>query len=260
MEVLIFPGVILAVYLWFRSYRVLFKVHQFYPNNTHRTLLAALPVLCMALIVLVLRFKSSPDVRSDVGWMALYFVSGTVWLQLGLFLLSLLGVGAREDVVERQNPAAAWVVYGALIGTTFCYVGSNIGTGPGPEAVFFCAVLSTATLFGFWFLLERIFSLADRITIERDERTGIRAGGWLLSVGLIFGGAVTGDWHSPEGTVRLFFRYGWIASLFLLVAIAIEQTLKSLQMRRNVSRGVSVATALVYFLVAAIYVARWGVH
>ena len=260
MEVLFFPGIILAVYLWFRTYRALFKARQFHPNKTHRALFAALPFFCMCFIAAVLLLWSSPDVRSDAGWMALYFMGGAAWLQLGLFLLSLLGIGAREDVVERQNPAAAWVVYGTMAGVAFCYAGSNIGSGPGAEVVLFCAVLSTVFLFAFWFFLERSFRLADQITIARDESAGIRIGGWILSLGLIFGGAVAGDWESLDGTIRDFFHYAWVALPFLLGAIVIEGTLKALQKEKDLHRKTSVAIALVYFLIAAIYVVWRGVR
>lgn len=260
MEVLLLLAIGLVVYLWFRSYRVLFKACHFRPNTRHRSLFVALPIVCLAFIAVVLLRWSSPDVRSDAGWVVLYIMGGAAWLQLGLFLLALFGVGAREDVVERQNPAAAWVVYGAMIGTTFCYAGSNIGSGPGPEAVLFCAVLSTAFLFGFWFLLERTFQLGDRITIERDESAGIRAGGWMLSIGLVFGGAVAGDWVSTESTIRDFFRYSWIALLFLLGAIGIEGAFKRLGARGDTQRRVSFMVAFIYSLAAAIYIAWRGVR
>jgi len=260
MEILFFPGIILAFYLWFRSYRTLFTTRQFHPNKTHRVLCAALPLLCILLVAVVLFAWSSPDVRSDPGWLALYILGGAAWLQLGILLLSLLGISARGDVVERQNPAAGWAVYGVMAGTTFCYAGSNIGNGPGPEVVLFCAALSTAFLFAFWFVLERIFRLVDRVTIERDESVGIRIGGWMMSLGLIFGGAVAGDWESLEGTLQDFVHYAWVAVVFLLGAIAIEGAFRLYEKRNHPRPGASVAIALFYVLAAAIYVARRGVH
>jgi uncharacterized membrane protein YjfL (UPF0719 family) len=258
MEVLFFLAGLVGLFLWFRCYRALFKSCPFHRNKRHRTLFAALPFLCTAFITVVLWFWSSPDVRFDAGWMALYVAGGTAWLQLGLFLLSLLGVGARDDVIERQNPAAAWVVYGAMTGTTLCYAGSNMGSGPGAEAVIFCAAVSTAFLFGFWFLLERIFRLADQITIDRNESAGIRVGGWISGLGLIFGAAVAGDWVSLEATIWDFFRYAWVAIPFLLVAITIEWALRSSQLSGKRHRASSVAVAIAYFLAAAIYVSWRG--
>jgi len=41
-------------------------------------------------------------VRSDPEWIALYAIGGAAWLQLDFYLLSLFGIGAREDILERQ--------------------------------------------------------------------------------------------------------------------------------------------------------------
>lgn len=212
------------------------------------------------LIVVVLLTQSSPDVRSNTEWIIWYTIGGAIWLQLSLFVLSLLGVAARDDVLERQNPAAAWVIYGAMIGTTFCYAGSNIGSGPGAEVVLFCAAFSTVFLFGFWFVLERVLHLADRVTIERDEGTGIRVGGWMVSLGLILGGAVAGNWASMEGTIRDFVRHAWIAFLLLLVGMVIERVFNSSRMRENARRSTSIIVAFLYILAAAGYVAWRGVN
>jgi hypothetical protein len=258
MEVFLVLAFFLALVLWSRFYKLLFQVHFFRSNKTHRTFLAVLPGACVLFIAVVLWRWGSPDVRSSAGWIFLYAMGGAAWLLLGLYLLALLGVGVREDVVERQNSAAAWVVYGTLIGTALCYAGANFGTGPGTEIVIFCAVLSTVSLFGFWFCLERIFHLADKVTIERDEGTGIRAGGWMLSLGLIFGGAVAGDWESFEGTVRDFIHYAWVAIVFLLAAAAVEWAFKRLQEKENAQRGASAAIAAAYVFAAAVYVFSRG--
>ncbi len=260
MEVLLFLGVIVSLVLWPRFYKAIFQVHSFRPNKTHKALLAISPALCMLLIIMVLRRLSSPDVRSDAEWIALYAMGGAAWLQMGLYLLSLFGIGAREDVLERQNPAAAWVVYGTLIGTALCYAGANVGSGPGAEVVLFCAGLSTVFLFGFWFCLERIFQLADRVTIERDESAGIRIGGWMLSLGLILGAAVAGDWESLEITVWDFVRYAWVTLIFILAAILVEFVFKLLRNQESAHRSVSFVIAASYLLAAAIYVLRRGLH
>jgi hypothetical protein len=258
MEVFFVLAFFLALVLWSRFYKLLFQVHSFRPNNTHRALLMVLPGVCVLFVAVVLWRWGSTDVRSSAGLIFLYTMGGAAWLLLGVYLLALFGVGVREDVVERQNSAAAWVVYGTLIGTTLCYAGANFGSGPGTEVVLFCAVLSTAFLFGFWFCLERILRLTDRVTIERDEGTGIRAGGWIVSLGLIFGGAVAGDWESLEGTVRDFIHYAWVAIVFLLAAAAIEWAFKHLQKKDKARRGASAVIAAAYIFAAVVYVFSRG--
>jgi|SRR5215469_12438137 len=258
MDVFLIFGIFVSLVLWLRSYAAFFRIRSFRPNKTHRTIAAVVPALCVLLVVIVLWRWSAPEVRSIPVWILLYAAGGAAWLQVGLSLLSLLGIGARVDVLERQNPAAAWAVYGATLGTTFCYAGSNIGRGPGPDVVLFCAVLSTAFLFGFWLLLEGVFRLADRITIDRDESAGMRAGGWFSSAGLIFGGAVSGNWVSVGATLRDFIRYGWAALLLLMCAITIEWIFKSFQQTKH--RSASAAVAFAYFVAATIYVAIRGIH
>lgn len=258
MEVFLVLAFFLALVLWSRFYKLLFQVHSFRPNKTHRTLLAVLPGACVLFIAVVLWRWGSSDVRSSAGWVFLYTMGGAAWLVLGLYLLALLGVGVREDVIERQNSAAAWLVHGTLIGAALCYAGSNFGSGPGAEVVIFCAFLSTVCLFGFWFFLERIFRLADKVTVERDEGTGIRAGGWMLSLGLIFGGAVAGDWESLEGTVRDFIHYAWVAIVFLVAAVAIEWAFKRPRKKENSGRGASAAIAAAYVFAATVYVFSRG--
>lgn len=260
MEVFLFFGIVVSLILWPRFYKAIFQVHSFRPDRLHKALLAISPGLCMLLIVAVLWRWSSPDVRSDPEWIALYAMGGTAWLQLGLYLLSLFGIGAREDILERQNPSAAWVVYGTLIGTALCYAGANVGSGPGVEVVLFCAGLSTVFLFGFWFCLERAFQLTDRVTIERDESAGIRIAGWILSLGLIFGAAVAGDWESPQGTLKDFIQYAWVSLVFMLAAFLVESVFKGTRKKKDASRSVSFAIAASYVLAAAIYVLRRGVH
>lgn len=261
MEVILFAGVLVPLallLLWSLFYRAIFQVHSFHPNRKHRILLAILPLACMLLIVLVLARWSSPGVRSNTVWMAFYTMGGAAWLRLGLFLLPLFGISARDDVLERQNPAAAWAVHGTLLGITFCYAGSSVGKGPGTEVVFFCAALSTAFLFGLWSCLERIFRLADRLAIDRDESTGIRIGAWISSLGLIFGAAVAGDRSSLQSTFWDFIRYARVTILFLLAAILIERAFKSIREQAEPRLRASVAIGLAYLFAAAIYVHARG--
>jgi len=259
MEILFVLGLFFAVVLWIPTYNAVLQVHSLRSGNKHRIAIALLPLLCLLFIAIVLLKRASPDVRSDSNWIVLYLAGGTAWLQLGLFLLSFLGVSPRDDVLERKNPAAAWVVYGTLIATTFCYSGANIGRGPGPEVVLFSAILSSACLLMLWFCLERISGLADRITIERDEGAGIRAGGWMVGVGIILGSAVAGDWNSYRATLWDLARYGWVSLILLLAGVLVEIAFNPASRRERIPKGPSVAVALAYILTASSYVAWRGV-
>lgn len=254
MDVLFFPGLLFAIVSWFLWYHALRKVHSFRPDRTLRLALALIAPLCLLTLLIVLMKWSSQDVRSDAGQIFYYMIFGAVWLRFGVFLLSFLGIVARQDVLERQNRSAAWGVCGAMVGTTFCFAGANIGSGPGAEVVLFCAVLSTAALLVLWMCLERVSRLADRITIERDEGAGIRAGAWMAAVGLVLGSAVAGDWESLEGTLRDFARYGWVALTFLFAAITVEWYFRSRTATGSSSTKGSAGIAATYLMAAGAYV------
>ncbi len=62
----------------------------------------------------------------------------------------------------------------------------------------------------------------DKITINRDNSSGIRLAGYLIGCGLILGRAVAGNWISTSETVGSFFKYGWPVIFLLMVALAGE--------------------------------------
>jgi hypothetical protein len=256
MEIVLFFGFVLPIVVWYGFYKTAINVHSFRPRKTQRIVVAVFPLMCAALDAAVIWKWASPDVRSNPQWIVFYVLSGATWLRLGLAVLSFLGVSARDDVFERQNAAAAWVVCGVLTGTAFCYAGGNIGRGPGPEAVFFCAALATVSLFALWFGLDSILEWGERATIGRSEQTGIRAAGWMSGAGLILGAGVVGNWKSYSDTVHDFTRPLGAALLFTIVVAAIEWTCRSKQEAGR--RKIAVAIAAGYLATAAVYVIRWG--
>jgi hypothetical protein len=95
--------------------------------------------------------------------------------------------------------------------------------------VFFCLVLSSGTLLLFWLILDRLASVNDSITIERDTQAGLRLGAWLVATGAILGASVAGDWVSLAATIGDFLRYVWPAAILLLVMAAIERKISRRQ-------------------------------
>jgi uncharacterized membrane protein YjfL (UPF0719 family) len=160
------------------------------------------PLLCAAVIYAVLRLYSSFDVRDSPVYILFYFAMGMAWVGLAArFILPYFGLSSRDDVVERQNPAAAHAIGGALLGVALCFAGGNIGNGPGWWVVVFSAVLATLAFFVLWALLDRFTGLADAVTVERDPASGLRLAGYFVGSGLILGRAVAGDWVSINATV-----------------------------------------------------------
>lgn len=187
-----------------------------------RTSLLLAPLACLAVLVAVLVLFASFDVRADAFYILFYAVMGAAWVGLAMKVAPYLGVSARDDVIERGNRAALFPVLGVLLGLTLCFAGGNIGDGPGWWVVVFCALLSTGTLFGLWWILELTVAPSEAITVDRDPASGVRLGALLAAIGIILGRAVAGDWHSFDATVRDFAVAGWPAGAIALLAIGIE--------------------------------------
>lgn len=211
---------------WFVQPR---QVRTFRPADAARRLLDVAPILSAAVLLLVLKTLSAHDVRDDIRYLGLYFLLGAAWVGAAMFCIPVSGISARDDVVERGNGSAAWVIAGAMLGITLCFAGGNIGDGPGWWVVVFSAGVATAGLFAVWLLLEALTGVSDTVTIDRDLAAGVRLGGFLVACGLRLGWAVAGDWVSVEATLRDFAANGWLVLVLLAIAVLIERVARPTQ-------------------------------
>jgi len=219
--------ILLNAALWGPWCRGLFGVSRLGAPWRVRAAIAGTAALALAMILVVLLTASSRDVRGSVYYILSYEAFGGVWLAGALGLFPFFGVSLRDDVIERRNRAAFWVASGALLGSAVCFAGANAGDGPGPAAVVFCAALASTAFFLVWFLAEVAGAhWTDAVTIDRDPASGLRLGSLLLSAGVAFGSAESGDWVSAGATVRDFFVRGWPLAPALGVALLAERPLR----------------------------------
>ncbi|MCC7407773.1 MAG: hypothetical protein IT442_06850 [Phycisphaeraceae bacterium] len=179
-------------------------------------------LVCLGALWGVLRFWSSWDVQSSGLYIGFYMVHGVTWLAMGVLLFRGLGVGFREDVLERSNPAALIALAGGMVGWTLCYAGGNIGDGPGWWVVVFCAVLSGSTWLILWGMYQAVTGASERITVERRLASGWRLGGFLAGSGAILGRAVAGNWVSAEATMKDFYTASVGAVVLLAAAVVLD--------------------------------------
>lgn len=184
------------------------------------------PFVSAGILFFILKFFSSFDVRGDLTYLSAYFVMGAAWTILGIHGFSILGVSARDHVIERKNDAASWLLSGATLAVTLCYAGGNIGDGPGWWVVVFASGLATMALYVVWLVLAKLGKASDSILLDRDTASGLRAGGFLLSSGLIFGRAAAGNWVSAEATIKDFLLLSWPVLLLITAALETERQLR----------------------------------
>ncbi|MFG0292540.1 MAG: hypothetical protein ACF8MJ_05240 [Phycisphaerales bacterium JB050] len=171
-----------------------------------RALLFCTPIFLAVSLLLLLQFYAASDVRSSL-YLFFYLVMGAAWVGLAIRAVSLLGVDFRDDVDERQNPAATVFYLGVMIGFTLAFTGSNFGEGPSWMVVAFCSSLSMGSLLFLWILVAKLTGALDAVTIDRDTPTGMRLACLLIACGAILGRAVAGDWEGTVGALLDFTAF-----------------------------------------------------
>lgn len=225
-EILVFLFcAIVALPIGLAMWTCIFRVNAMSASMQARMLALTALGGSIAVIVMALAFWSSADVRLSGIYFSLYVMLGLAWMAGTTLLLNLCGLCLRDDLIERRNPATPSVIIGSHIGAATCFAGANIGNGPGPHVVLFCALLATLTLIAAWVGLNRLSHSHAWITIEGDPVTGIRVGMLFIAAGVILGRAVAGDWISLGDTLFDFAKLGFPAiGLFALETLIQRKT------------------------------------
>lgn len=206
---LLTASLVVALVGWARwGYRI-GRVVQLRRQTAPRRLVAWTPIACALLLFLLLKRFAAADVRDDGRYLTQYELLGLAWLVGWERIVRWLGLAAREDVAEQQNPAAAIAIAGALLGGTLTFAGANVGDGPGFEVVLFTALLATAAHAAVAALHAAIGGMHELITVERDLAAGLRTAGFHLAAGLLAGRAAAGDWISTADATHDLVAHGW---------------------------------------------------
>jgi uncharacterized membrane protein YjfL (UPF0719 family) len=213
----------------------------------------------VAVIVVVLRAAAASDVRTAQPYLLLYGLMGAAWLAVAIRVLPLVGISARDDVIERCNASATFVIAGALLGFALAFAGGNVGDGPGWWVVLFSSGVATLTLFALWLALEAITRVSETVTVDRDPAAGLRLAAFVVATGAICGRAAAGDWVSAEATLRDFAAVARPALLILVLAIVVERLTQPTVNREtpSVVWG-GMVPALAYIFIAAVHLYLLG--
>ena len=245
---------------WWTWYGDIASVNRLRAPVSKRLVLLTAPLVCLALILIALTKLAATTVRNDRLYISFYLLVGAGWLGGATLIFPFLGLSARDDVLERGNRAASWAITGALTGASCSFAGANVGNGPGVEAVLFSAALSSALFIGLWLGMDLLTSISDAITVDRDERAGIRLGGFLLGIGLLSGWSVAGDWVSASATLKDFVISSWPAMLLAAVAVGVEVLFRKASVHLSATTSPSLVISAVYVGVSLVWVVSRGVH
>ncbi len=185
-SMVVMASCVVALGTWIRWYWCALAVHKLISSPVVLRILLVLPIVCLAVITIILKQYASFDVRDSGTYMFFYVAMGMAWI--GLFLsMPIWGVSIRDDALERRNPAAAITIVGLMLGLTLAFAGGNIGDGPGWWVVVFASGLATINLLLFWWLLNQMAAAVEHVTIDRDRASGVRSAAYLIGCGLISG-------------------------------------------------------------------------
>lgn len=213
------------------------------------------PAVAMLGLAVVLRSLASFDVRDSVTYLVFYLVLGGGWIGVGRFLP--LGLSLRDDVIERDNVAAAIGWAGSCIGLMACYAGANIGDGPSFTCVLEAGFLATLGLFASTAAVDHFARLPERVTIDRDLAAGIRLASFFVVGGILWGRGAAGDYESFGQTV-LDMVAAWPAVVLVLKVIAVESMVRPTPTNPSgdvLLHGVAPAMVDVMLLVAGLVLA-----
>jgi hypothetical protein len=108
--------------------------------------------------------------------------------------------------------------------------------------------------------MDLLTSISDAITVDRDERAGIRLGGFLLGIGLLSGWSVAGNWVSASATLKDFAASSWPAILLTAVAVMVELAFRKASVHLSAKTIPSVLISAVYVGLALVWIVTRGVH
>jgi hypothetical protein len=234
------------------------KTQPLIPTGTWRAILLGSVVVNLAILFYVLTTWASWDVRGDPYYLIGYASLGFLWVYGTVpWLGTFADIRIRQDVRGHNNVAAATLIAAFTIGTTLAYSGGNIGDGPGWYVVAFCAVLSTATVYGVAFIVAMMTDAEEHITIDHDLGAAIRLGGAIVATGLIAGRAVAGNWYSVGGTLVDFAVTAWPILIIAVAAVVIEKVMPPNYLANTFLRSIAVAVFMIGG--AGVYVWTLGV-
>jgi hypothetical protein len=239
-----------------RYYGPLISVSLQGRSSLRRGILASLPLAAIIPSCVVLNRWADAHVVGHPDYIILFLLGGSAWIFAATRFLGVLGVDVRDDIVERDNPAALVAVSGIVLGVGTVYALSNVGAGPTIWTSILPAFVSTILLTLLAMLIEVTGgAVAEAVTIDRDVPTALRLAGAVLGCAIILGRAAAGDWISWKQTWVDLVEYGWPAVLVAIAAGIAHRLLRPTAVRPQPGIVVFGITPATVFVTVSILVA-----
>jgi hypothetical protein len=182
--------------------------------------LLALPVALMGKDVLDVQRWQGPG----SGCLALW----TLLLPVAVWAIPWMGLSPRDDVAERRNRPAGWVIAAAALALTLAYggaaggyLGAQIFGLTAMRIALAVGLLGALAVVALWSIFENLAGVSEAITVERDAGAACRASAALLALGLLVGQALPTVLTKGDPVKALAMLGG--PAVLLLSAVVIER-------------------------------------
>ncbi len=246
-----------AVVAWSRWIVAAMRLSSLSKPHRLRTPLLLTWAGCLVLLTYVLRHYADEEVRSNLGYQALFVSVWGVVLAGVTWSGSLAAWDPLDNGVMQRNRAVVCAVCGLWIGVTLLVAGANIGSGPTIYTTLGPLLLALAAAALLWISLATVTGLGASVSIERDVPSASRAAGFFTASGLVLGRAVAGHWESWDATRRDFLWQAWPLLALWAVAAVVERFTRP-SLNRMLPNWLAGIPGVVYVVMALAWVVHLG--
>jgi len=195
MKIIIFIISSILFFLFIkRWYHPVIKLWPSSRNIKAKIILASLPFIFLAVIIVTQIFSSGSDTANGFFNILINIVLGYSYIFLGLQLTSLVfDLHWIYDALHLNNKAALTVIIGEFLAISFIYTGVIAGHSNNLYNILFICTLGITAWIITGLIVHLCTGIFEQITIERDTRCGVRFCLYLLISGIFLGYVCSGN-------------------------------------------------------------------
>lgn len=202
-------GAVFLVGRWANEMLTPYDIEEVLTEEDNPALAVSLAGYYLGIVIIYVGALLGPSqgLQTDLLLVGGYALGGILLLLLSRYLndkLILTGFSADKEILEDRNPGTGVVRFGSYVASALIVAGAVHGEGGGPHTALAFYALGQVALLLFMWLYEFVtpYSLHDQI--EQDNfAAGIGFSGALVAIGLIIMRAVSGDFISWIGNLRI---------------------------------------------------------
>ena len=224
-------SLIISVIFCGHWYTPMFRIWPRGRNLSKRAVLAVLPLAAAALTAVSVGGLDKFGLIGNIFHTLMYVFLGFTWLYAGLLVFSVqFEMSWTDDVMTLGNKSALCVISGAFLGIALIFSGAAGSASQEGRSWWHVLILGGlgCAVWSVICLLLRKTGVFERVGVDRDTPSGIRAGAFMLAGGLILARAAGVEWAAGAeitaltASVTNFLKLALPVTLLAAVALPVE--------------------------------------